>query len=279
MSHYKRKASKRYFRICLKLLKNNSTDDFTNICRRLDEIQKLGDTKFSKKQDAKFKRDGIKPKTPIDSTEDTVVRKTRTRRFRRKTKPENRKYNVVVNLSSKPLISAESSLLSRGLNICPNPPKINVRELDEDLDQFARRLRIKEYFHSKKETSEDLSTDEPDIKEVIDIPRFVKESNWITTPSKNTRLESVIDLIKSDIKHNVDVHVSKTDNLTQAERSALRDIQERNDIIIKPADKGSAVVVMDTTTYLQEAERQLSDCRCYEKLDSDPTLDFTQKIT
>jgi hypothetical protein len=29
------------------------------------------------------------------------------------------------------------------------------------------------------------------------------------------------------------------------ERSALRDLQERDDIIIKPADKGSAVVVMD----------------------------------
>jgi hypothetical protein len=44
-------------------------------------------------------------------------------------------------------------------------------------------------------------------------------------------------------------------------------------MIIKPADKGSAVVVMDKTTYLQEAERQLSDCRFYEKFDSDPTLD------
>ena len=49
-------------------------------------------------------------------------------------------------------------------------------------------------------------------------------------------------------------------------------------IIIKPADKGSAVVVMDKTTYIQEAERQMSDCRFYEKFDSDPTLDFTQKI-
>ena len=53
---------------------------------------------------------------------------------------------------------------------------------DEDLDQFARRLRIEEYVHSKKETSEDLSTDEPDIKEVIDIPRFVKKINWIPKP-------------------------------------------------------------------------------------------------
>jgi hypothetical protein len=48
-------------------------------------------------------------------------------------------------------------------------------------------------------------------------------------------------------KHNVDVHIPKTDNLTQAERSALRNIQERDDIIIKPADKGSTVVVMDKT--------------------------------
>jgi hypothetical protein len=75
-------------------------------------------------------------------------------------------------------------LLSKGLNICPTPPKINVRELDEGQDQFVRRLRIKEYFHSKKETSENLSTDESDIKEVTDIPRFVKKSNWIPKPSK-----------------------------------------------------------------------------------------------
>jgi hypothetical protein len=94
------------------------------------------------------------------------------------------------------------------LNFCPNPPKINVRELDEDLDQFARRLRIKEYFHSKKETSEDLSTDESDIKEVTDIPRFVKKSNWIPKPSKNTRLESVINLIMKSTDISLDRQAS-----------------------------------------------------------------------
>jgi reverse gyrase len=73
-------------------------------------------------------------------------------------------------------------------------------------------------------------------------------------------MKEEFDLIKSDIKHNVDIHVPKTDN----RKISLRDIQERDDIIIKPADKGSAVVVMDKTTYLQEAERQLSDCRFYE---------------
>jgi hypothetical protein len=32
--------------------------------------------------------------------------------------------NVVVNLSNKPLNSAKSSLLSKGFNFCPNPPKL-----------------------------------------------------------------------------------------------------------------------------------------------------------
>ena len=51
-------------------------------------------------------------------------------------------------------------------------------------------------------------------------------------------------------------------------------------------DVGSETSVHDSvqaskmiTTYLQKAERQLSDCQFYEQLDSDSTLDFTQKIT
>ena len=58
-------------------------------------------------------------------------------------------------------------------------------------------------------------------------------------------MKEEFDLVKSDIKHNVVIHVPKTDN----RKISLRDIQERDDII-KPADKGSAVVVMDKTTYL-----------------------------
>ena len=84
MPHIKRRASKKIVSDLLITSEEQlSTDDFTNICRRLDEIQKLEDTKFSKKRDANFKRDGIKPKTPIDSTEDTVVRKTRNTTFQK----------------------------------------------------------------------------------------------------------------------------------------------------------------------------------------------------
>uniref|UniRef100_A0A8C9ZVX9 Uncharacterized protein n=1 Tax=Sander lucioperca TaxID=283035 RepID=A0A8C9ZVX9_SANLU len=56
-------------------------------------------------------------------------------------------------------------------------------------------------------------------------------------------------------------------NLSKFENEALRQLSENNDIVIKPADKGSAVVLMDRKDYLWEGHRQLSDQNYYTKLD------------
>ena len=50
------------------------------------------------------------------------------------------------------------------------------------------------------------------------------------------------------------------------------------DIIIKQADKGSAVVVIDKETYINEARRQLDDREVYTPLDRDPTEDMAEII-
>ena len=67
------------------------------------------------------------------------------------------------------------------------------------------------------------------------------------------------------------------DNL-KPERSALHSLQKREDIVIKPADKGSAVVVMDREHYVSEAESQLNDSTFYKALDHDPTHEFAEKV-
>ena len=55
-SSYQKKGLEQIFSDLLKTSEEQlSTDDFTNICRRLDEIQKLEDTKFSKKRDPSLK--------------------------------------------------------------------------------------------------------------------------------------------------------------------------------------------------------------------------------
>ena len=51
----------------------------------------------------------------------------------------------------------------------------------------------------------------------------------------------------------------------------LDELRKNPEIILKKADKGSAVVVMNTTDYLREGYRQLSDPKFYQKLKEDPT--------
>ena len=45
----------------------------------------------------------------------------------------------------------------------------------------------------------------------------------------------------------------------------MRSLQNDRSVVIKPADKGSALVVWDRTDYLKEAERKLSDGKTYDK--------------
>ena len=52
---------------------------------------------------------------------------------------------------------------------------------------------------------------------------------------------------------------------------ALKNIKERNDIIITHADKGGALVIIDILDYLKEADRQLKDTNFYTTLDHNPT--------
>ena len=59
---------------------------------------------------------------------------------------------------------------------------------------------------------------------------------------------------------------------------ALKALRCRDDIVIKPADKGGAVVVWRANLYRQEAFGQLCDTVSYRKLDSNPTASHQKTI-
>ncbi len=44
---------------------------------------------------------------------------------------------------------------------------------------------------------------------------------------------------------------------------ALKQLKENEDIIIRPADKGGTIVILNKTDYITEAEQQLADTRVY----------------
>ena len=69
----------------------------------------------------------------------------------------------------------------------------------------------------------------------------------------------------------------KFSNLSKEEWTAHQNLKTRDDIVIKPADKGGAVVVWRTDLYKQEAFRQLADTKFYAKVNKDLTQ-ANQKI-
>ena len=68
----------------------------------------------------------------------------------------------------------------------------------------------------------------------------------------------------------IEIPKEKYNNLTRKERQALYDLKNDKNIVIKGADKGSAVVVWDTEDYIKEAEKQLGDSDVYEEVPDDP---------
>ena len=67
-------------------------------------------------------------------------------------------------------------------------------------------------------------------------------------------------------------------NLTYKEHTAVEELAKRKDLIITDADNGGAVVIMDTDSYIKEANRQLSDKASYKQLTQDPTLEHNRMV-
>ena len=89
-----------------------------------------------------------------NSTSGTRVRKCRkTRHSRKSTSYAKRKAPIrwdtstVINLSNVDLTEDEVLLLSRGLTFCSTPRHIDWAQIKADINDFSRRLRIKEFFY------------------------------------------------------------------------------------------------------------------------------------
>ena len=75
-----------------------------------------------------------------------------------------------------------------------------------------------------------------------------------------------------------DLRVPCQRNMSREEEEALENLRGYDGIVIKQADKGSAVVVMDREKYVDEAMRQLNDSDVYIPLQKDPTTTMIKKI-
>ena len=147
-----------------------------------------------------------------------------------------------------PLSNAEKSVLSKGLKFIPTNRRTDEFKTKQDTDKFFRRLRLRAHFSSQDSSDSDNSdqTSTQTDKEPIDtmLSKFDnKQTNWTPKPGKFHAVNFYIDKCRRDtnkIKFN---NPPKRFNISLEERRALIHLRQREDIFIKPADKGGAVVV------------------------------------
>jgi len=103
-------------------------------------------------------------------------------------------------------------------------------------------------------------------RESVQLP-FIQKSAW--TPQQGQIPDVITALIQADMHYfNSQCEVQRVPpNLTAEEVRALTELAN-NKHIVKPADKGSAIVIMDREQYIWEGYRQLNDPKYYTKLTS-----------
>ena len=162
-------------------------------------------------------------------------------------------YSRVINLSSRPTV--DFSFLEKGLNFIPHPTRHSVF-FKSNIRRLLYGLQNRRSFYSVKfPSSEQFS--------LKSIPVSSVNENFLQANLDIINCRSLLDF--------------NSNNLSVSETTLLENILSDRNIIIKPADKGGKIVILDRNDYIKEAERQLSNTKFYRKIDS-PIFDATAKM-
>ena len=123
---------------------------------------------------------------------------------------------------------SQVSLLTKGPKFCPTA-RGNFLHMKSDTQEFTRKLKLMEKFHDSEYSDDSV----------------VRKPSNLNVQCDNEELTKII----SELRQKDPSSTSMSDNLTIGERSALQDLKTAADIVIKKADKGNTLVVMDTEFY------------------------------
>ena len=181
----------------------------------------------------------------------------------------------VINISSEILTPGQISLLSKGLSFCPTPKSLNLWDLKSDFDKLHRNIKLKYFFSDPDLTY--LTQSQPTITPTLNsqppnnpgtsstpqtnvdgVPKtsFRNPSTWIPSQTHaNIHTFATVNMANLTALPQIK---PRFHNLTKSDKLALETLKSNNSIIIKPADKGAGVVIMNTKDYIFEAFKQLN---------------------
>ena len=170
--------------------------------------------------------------------------------------------NLIVNLANHGLEPPLQSMLSKGLKFVPTPDKTCLKTIVNSFKQFRRSMYIHYHFRN-------LSNDHPNP--------FKTTSEWNPPLPDNPNLLSYICSVAESIHQTFShkSHEQLTSNLNEEEIKFLATYNIHNQkYVIKPADKGGAIIIWSTTDNEKEALSQLNDNKYYEHIPANPIFNL-----
>jgi hypothetical protein len=168
--------------------------------------------------------------------------------------------------------------LDKRLTFIPTVNSMPLFKFYEAQNRRIRSLKLKDYFSNRSNKEYDYRN-----------KTFTPASTW-SPPDHHVgqaTLDTIQDIVTSTESVFQNSKISKNNflilnngrcNLTNSEIISLDKISSNDSIIIKPADKGGATVIMNKNSYLNEARRQLDNVNYYKKLDGPIFLNNVAKI-
>lgn len=171
-----------------------------------------------------------------------------------------------MNLSKYTLNKDETDLLDLGLSFIPTVSKMNIEQIEESQNKLIRSIKLRDFFGDD---------DQPYVKNdrmFTDPSTWVPEDEDLSPAAEQliARIQETTETILHDypIKNNAYYFRNKQENITRTQRRCITSLSKNKDIIIKPADKGGMVCVLNKKSYITEAERQLNDTKYYSPIET-----------
>ena len=169
--------------------------------------------------------------------------------------------------------------------------KESLEMFDSDVKNFAKE---KVHYLNKEVYDQFMSTKTKNLEALLPVGSSQKEKkDVVTIPSDLSAWTFQIfsAWTPSDIHPSIATFISRCDkdisrvrvgkqnvNLSKREYQAIDSLKKNNNIVIKKADKGGAVVVWRKDLYIAEGTRQLSNQEFHQELDCDNSKENNEKV-
>lgn len=171
------------------------------------------------------------------------------------------------------LTDAQILILEKGLKFTPTPNS-DTTVLATDIKSFGRKLRLKEYFTESEDTDENSSKRE-------EVGIFRNKGKFNPPRGRDKTLDLAVDSLTqvADNLDDCDGLRSKRSNISKQEWHAINSLKNNRKIVIKEADKGGSVVIMNTEYYAEKMKSMLQDSNTYKEVVNDDHRKITNKIS